>query len=67
MIFITTRSTRRYLGDRVAVMGSRPGRIKKFYRRFSPTARSGAVRRSRATTELRNHIWEELRPSVVMQ
>jgi NitT/TauT family transport system ATP-binding protein len=56
------------LGDRVAVMASRPGRIKEiltvdFVRPRDPAA----VRAQSRYTELRNHIWEELRPSVVMQ
>ena len=55
------------LGDRVAVMGSRPGRVKEilsvdFLRPRDPAA----VRAESRYTELRNHIWEELRPSVVM-
>ncbi len=69
MIFITHSIDEAIiLGDRVAVMASRPGRIKEiltvdFVRPRDPAA----VRAQSRYTELRNHIWEELRPSVVMQ
>ena len=69
MIFITHSIDEAIiLGDRVAVMASRPGRIKEiltvdFVRPRDPAA----VRAQSRYTELRNHIWEELRPSVVLQ
>jgi len=56
------------LGDRVAVMASRPGRIKEILTvDFARPRDPAAVRAQSRYTELRNHIWEELRPSVVMQ
>ena len=56
------------LGDRVAVMASRPGRIKEILAvDFARPRDPAAVRAQSRYTELRNHIWEELRPSVVMQ
>jgi NitT/TauT family transport system ATP-binding protein len=55
------------LGDRVAVMASRPGRLKEVLPVDFPRPRDpAAVRAQSHYTELRNHIWEELRPSVVM-
>ena len=55
------------LGDRVAVMASRPGRLKEVLPVDFPRPRDPAVVRGHSRyTELRNHIWEELRPSVVM-
>ena len=69
MIFITHSIDEAIiLGDRVAVMGSRPGRIKEILSVDFPRPRDpAAVRAESRYTELRNHIWEELRPSVVMQ
>lgn len=68
MIFITHSIDEAImLGDRVAVMGSRPGRLKEMLRVDFPRPRDPAtVRADSRYTELRNHIWEELRPSVVM-
>lgn len=55
------------LGDRVAVMASRPGRLKEVLPVDFPRPRDPAALRAHTRyTELRNHIWEELRPSVVM-
>jgi NitT/TauT family transport system ATP-binding protein len=69
MIFITHSIDEAIiLGDRVAVMGSRPGRVKEILTVSFPRPRDpAAVRADSRYTELRNHIWEELRPSVVMQ
>jgi len=68
MIFITHSIDEAIiLGDRVAVMASRPGRVKEIWRVDFPRPRDpAAVRAESRYTELRNHIWEELRPSVVM-
>jgi len=69
MIFITHSIDEAIiLGDRVAVMASRPGRLKEVLPVDFPRPRDpAAVRAQSRYTELRNHIWEELRPSVVMQ
>jgi NitT/TauT family transport system ATP-binding protein len=69
MIFITHSIDEAIiLGDRVAVMASRPGRIKEILTVGFPRPRDpAAVRADSRYTEIRNHIWEELRPSVVMQ
>jgi NitT/TauT family transport system ATP-binding protein len=69
MIFITHSIDEAIiLGDRVAVMASRPGRIKEILTvDFARPRDPAAVRAQSRYTELRNHIWEELRPSVVMR
>ena len=68
MIFITHSIDEAIiLGDRIAVMASRPGRLKELLPVNFPRPRDpGAVRAHARYTEMRNHIWEELRPSVVM-
>ncbi len=68
MIFITHSIDEAIiLGDRVAVMAARPGRVKEVLRvDFRRPRDPAAVRAESRYTELRNHIWEELRPSVVM-
>ena len=68
MIFITHSIDEAIiLGDRVAVMASRPGRVKEVLQVNFPRPRDpAAVRAQPRYTEIRNHIWEELRPSVVM-
>jgi NitT/TauT family transport system ATP-binding protein len=68
MVFIThSIDEALILGDRVAVMGSRPGRIKEVLTvDFARPRNPAAVRALARYTEMRNHIWEELRPSVVM-
>jgi NitT/TauT family transport system ATP-binding protein len=68
MIFITHSIDEAIiLGDRVAVMASRPGRVKELLPVDFPRPRDPAAVRAHARyTEIRNHIWEELRPSVVM-
>ena len=69
MIFITHSIDEAIvLGDRIAVMASRPGRIREILTvDFARPRDPAAVRAQSRYTELRNHIWEELRPSVVMQ
>jgi ABC-type nitrate/sulfonate/bicarbonate transport system ATPase subunit len=48
-------------------MATRPGRIKEILTVGFARPRDPAdVRAEPRYTELRNHIWEELRPSVVM-
>ena len=68
MIFITHSIDEAIiLGDRVAVMASRPGRVKEILQVNFPRPRDpAAVRAQPRYTEIRNHIWEELRPTVVM-
>ena len=68
MVFITHSIDEAIvLGDRVAVMTTRPGRVKEvlpidFLRPRDPAA----VRANARYTELRNHIWNELRPTIVV-
>jgi NitT/TauT family transport system ATP-binding protein len=68
MIFITHSIDEAIiLGDRVAVMASRPGRVKEVLQVNFPRPRDpAAVRAQPRYTDIRNHIWEELRPTVVM-
>ena len=68
MIFITHSIDEAIiLGDRVAVMASRPGRVKEVLQvNFSRPRDPAAIRAQPRYTEIRNHIWEELRPTVVM-
>ena len=68
MVFIThSIDEALILGDRVAVMATRPGRIKEVLTvDFSRPRAPAAVRAEPRYTEMRNHIWEELRPSVVI-
>jgi NitT/TauT family transport system ATP-binding protein len=67
MVFITHSIDEAIvLGDRVAVITSRPGQVKEvlpigFQRPRDPAA----VRADVHYTELRNHIWNELRPTVL--
>ena len=54
------------LGDRVAVMTTRPGRVKEILPIDFKRPRDPAAVRSHAHyAELRNYIWNELRPTVV--
>jgi NitT/TauT family transport system ATP-binding protein len=68
MVFIThSIDEALVLGDRVAVMATRPGRVKEVLTvNFARPRDSAAVRAEPRYTEMRNHIWEELRPSVVV-
>ncbi|HSE90713.1 MAG TPA: ABC transporter ATP-binding protein [Candidatus Binatia bacterium] len=67
MVFIThSIDEALVLGDRVAVMATRPGRVKEVLTvNFARPRDPAAVRAAPRYTELRNHIWEELRPTVV--
>src|SRR5437773_10608158 len=62
MIFIThSIDVAIILGDRVAVMGSRPGRVKEVLQVNFPSLRDqAAVRAQPRYTEIRNMIWEAL-------
>jgi NitT/TauT family transport system ATP-binding protein len=68
MVFIThSIDEALVLGDRVAVMATRPGRVKEVLAvNFARPRDPAAVRAQPRYTEMRNHIWEELRPSVVV-
>ena len=55
------------LGDLVAVMTARPGRVKEILSIDFPRPRDpAALRANPHYTEIRNHIWKELRPTVVV-
>jgi NitT/TauT family transport system ATP-binding protein len=68
MVFITHSIDEAIiLGDRVAVMTSRPGQVKEILKiDFSRPRNPAAVRADPRYAELRNHIWEDLRPSVTV-
>jgi NitT/TauT family transport system ATP-binding protein len=68
MVFIThSIDEALVLGDRVAVMATRPGRVKEVLTvNFARPRDPAGVRAEPRYTEMRNHIWEELRPSVVV-
>ena len=67
MVFIThSIDEALVLGDRVAVMATRPGRVKEVLTvNFARPRDPAAVRAEARYTEMRNHIWEELRPTVL--
>ncbi len=68
MVFIThSIDEALVLGDRVAVMATKPGRVKEVLDvSFSRPRDPAAVRADPRYAEMRNHIWEELRPSVAL-
>jgi NitT/TauT family transport system ATP-binding protein len=68
MVFIThSIDEALVLGDRVAVMATRPGRVKEVLKvDFSRPRDPAAARADPRYAEMRNHIWEELRPAVVI-
>jgi NitT/TauT family transport system ATP-binding protein len=67
MVFITHSIDEAIvLGDRVAVMTTRPGQVKEILPIGFTRPRDPATVRAQAHyAELRNHIWNELRPTVV--
>ncbi len=64
MVFITHSIDEAILlGDRIAVMSARPGRIKEIIDVPFPTPRDvNAIRADPRFAEIRAHIWNELRP-----
>ena len=68
MIFIThSIDEALVLGDRVAVMGAHPGRVKEILTvDFARPRDPAAVRAEARYAELRNHIWSELRPAAAV-
>jgi|SRR5579859_4674321 len=66
MVFITHSIDEAIvLGDRIVVMSTRPGRIREILDVGLPRPRNvAAARTSPRYAELRQHIWEELRPQV---
>ncbi len=68
MVFITHSIDEAILlGDRVVVMTKRPGRVKEVLPiDFARPRDPAAVRALARYTEVRNHIWKELRPTVVV-
>jgi len=68
MVFITHSIDEAIvLGDRVAVMTTRPGQVKEILPiNFARPRDPAALRADPRYTEIRNHIWKELRPTVVV-
>ena len=67
MVFITHSIDEAILlGDRIAVMTQRPGRVRELLTVDFPRPHDpAAVRADPRYVDLRGHIWEELRPAVV--
>jgi len=68
MVFITHSIDEAIvLGDRVAVMTTRPGQVKEILPiNFTRPRDPAALRTDPRYAEMRNHIWKELRPTVVV-
>jgi NitT/TauT family transport system ATP-binding protein len=66
MVFITHSIDEAIvLGDRIVVMSARPGRVREVLEVGLTRPRNvQAARNSERYAELRQHIWEELRPEV---
>ena len=66
MVFITHSIDEAIvLGDRIVVMSTRPGRVREVLDVGLPRPRNvQAARNSDRYAELRQHIWDELRPEV---
>jgi NitT/TauT family transport system ATP-binding protein len=64
MVFITHSIDEAIvLGDQIAVLSARPGKVREMIDVGLPTSRTAEdVRMSSRYAELRQHIWEELRP-----
>lgn len=64
MVFITHSIDEAIvLGDQIAVLSARPGRVRELIEVGLPSSRTAEdVRGSARYNELRQHIWEELRP-----
>jgi NitT/TauT family transport system ATP-binding protein len=55
------------LGDRVAVLSARPGRVRELIELpFGRPREPAAVRADPRYAELREHIWHELRPEIAL-
>src|ERR671938_1640736 len=69
MVFITHSIDEAIvLGDRIVVMSTRPGRIREILDVGLPRPRNlEAARKTERYAELREHIWNELRPEVAAE
>jgi NitT/TauT family transport system ATP-binding protein len=68
MLFIThSIDEALLLGDRIAVLTARPGRVRDYIDvPFDRPRDAAAVRAHPHYAELREHIWEQLRPEVAL-